>query len=236
VSSEPGGLATGVLLMRCPGCGNDLHGLPSDCIFLCTSCGTCLVVGETMTRVPVEFSRSAGDSLFLPFWKVEATVSIPRRVSRPPESMSTVEGPRLFDGSERRLTEVSIPPARCRIVFPAFATDQALRAGVALQDAPLRAEPPEAGSIPPVVGGSIGLEDVDPLARGVAVGVQVAARDRLAMMEVDLTVHSATVLALGCRIEKSFLLFAGGALTMPIASVTDLEAVRTHLRSPGGRV
>jgi hypothetical protein len=214
------------MLMRCPDCGNNLAGLQTDCIFLCSSCGSCLVVGDGMTRVPIAFSGCRGDAIPMPFWKVEAAVTVLRRISRPAASVNTVEGPRLFDGTERKLAETSLPRVREKLVFPAFATGQALRAGVVLHGTDLTEdEPREAGSVLLMVGGSVGLEDVEPLARGVAVGIHVSGKDNLAMLELDLEILSTSILAIGCVPVGSHLRFGEGSLKIPFTAVTDSEAL-----------
>lgn len=214
------------MLMRCPDCGNSLAGLQTDCIFLCSSCGSCLVVGDGMTRVPIAFSGCRGDAIPMPFWKVEAAVTVLRRISRPAANVSTIEGPRLFDGTERKLAETSLPRVREKLVFPAFATGQALRAGVVLHGTDLTEDAPrEAGSIRLMVGGSVGLEDVEPLARGVAVGIHVSGKDNLAMLELDLEILSTSILAIGCVPVGSHLRFGEGSLRIPFTAVTDTEAL-----------
>jgi hypothetical protein len=237
VSSDTPSLATGVMLMRCPNCGNELSGLQTDCIFLCTACGACWVAGEGFARVPIAYSGCSGEAFPMPFWKVEATVTVLRRISRPESGCSTLEGPRLFDGTERKLIETSLPPVRDTLVFPAFATGQALRAGVFLQAVDLTEDDPyEAGSIKPMVGGSVGQEDVRDLARGVVVGMHTARKDFLAMLELDLQMHSASILAIGCLTVCSHLKFAGGGLTIPVGAVTDHAAIQSRHSGPGPRV
>lgn len=227
MSSETRGAATGLMLLRCPECGNGLSGLQTDCIFLCTSCGACWLAGEGLTRIPLAHSPCSAPGAFpMPFWKVEATVTVPRRIRRSAWSTGTLEGPRLFDGTERNLVESSLPAVLSTFVFPAFSTGQVLRAGVVLHGVDLPTVAPESGSIAPMVGGSVGPEDVEPLARGVAVGVQVAAGDSLAMLEIELAVRSASILAVGCLRVGSHLRFAEGRLTIPVAAVTDWEAIR----------
>lgn len=218
-----------MMVLNCPECGNGLAGLQIDRIFLCTSCGACWIVENGLTRVPISLSGCDDGSLPMPCWKVEAIVTVHRRVSRPLSATTVFEGPRVFDGTERTLTESSAPPARMTLIFPAFASGQVLRAGVAFHGMELREEPVRTDlPITPMVGGSVGREDTGALARGVAVGLQIAARDSLAMVELELEVISTAVIAVGAVVSGSHLRFGDGELKLPFPAVTDIEAIRGY--------
>lgn len=213
--------------LRCPDCGSDLSGLSTDEIFLCTSCGLCWSVGERITRVDIAFSDTAGPgSVLMPFWKVEAAVEVRSRVSREALSMSVVEGPREFDGSDGKLRESSRSASGATYVFPAFATSLVLSTGVGIQALVLPETTMESGSIPPLVGGSVGMDDAAPLAEGVAVGLEVAERDFLASVDLELKVRRTSVLAVGCLPVKGYLAVGGGSeVRIPFTAITDWDMI-----------
>ena len=213
--------------LRCPDCGSDLSGLSTDEIFLCTSCGLCWSVGERITRVDIAISDTAGPgSLLMPFWKVEATVEVGSRLSREASSMSVIEGPREFDGSDGRLRESSRKASEATYIFPAFATSLVLSTGVGIQALVLPEIPVESGSIPPLVGGSVGMDDAAPLAKGVAVGLEVAERDFLAFVDLELTVRHTSILGVGCLPVKGYLTVGGGSeVRIPLTAITDWDVI-----------
>ena len=89
-------------LLRCGNCGSDLEGLPTDVIFYCQECGKCWILEEKLSPVKIEFLRTGGpETVFLPFWKVDASVSILNRITRMESSMSPLEGSRELSGMER---------------------------------------------------------------------------------------------------------------------------------------
>jgi len=162
----------------------------------------------------------------MPFWKVQADVRILNRLSREASSASVVEGPREFDGSDRMLRESSGSLSDVTYVFPAFATSLVLSTGVGLNRAALIETPVQSGSIPPLIGGSVGTEDTAPLARGVAIGMEVSRSDHLASVDLELTVHNTSILAIGCLPVKGYLAIAEGpSAKIPFAAITDWERI-----------
>ncbi len=215
-----------VTVLRCPDCGNDLDGLSTDVIFFCTECGRCLVSGDKLAPVEIEFTRyDDSGTILLPFWKVDATVDILRRISRSESRTVPIAGQRDFHGGNLDLVESFKAIRRDLIIFPAFSTSLVLSTGVLLSEEEFSQEPLQQGKYPPMTGGSIGLEDVSKLASGVAVGIEVCKSDYLAFIDLDIDVHSAKVLAIGCTPSESTFRMNGTNINIPFTSVNDADDI-----------
>lgn len=211
-------------LLRCSNCGNDLGGLPSDVIFYCSECGRCWISGEQFEPVSIEFMRgSDSSSVFLPFWRVDATVTIHSRLSRKKSLTSGVNGPREFTGRERGLTESDADSHKDRFIFPAFSTSLVLSTGVRMHGENFLPEKMEHGKRFSVIGGSVGRDDAVSLARGVAVGVEVNRADFLASVDLDIEVHAAGIYAIGCIPGESVFSINGSKIGIPYTAVPDSE-------------
>lgn len=210
----------------CRNCGSDLEGLPADVIFYCGSCGRCWIFDEGFSPVRIQFLRDRGPgTLFLPFWKVDAVVSIYQRISREGASSSIIEGFRQFTGMERGLSENRPETRRDRFIFPAFATSLVLSTGVRMHGENFLPERPEHGRTFRVKGGSVGLGDALSLARGVAVGVEVNRADFLACVDLDIEVRSADIYAVGCTRQGHALRINGSEIALPVNAVRDREGI-----------
>ncbi len=215
-----------ITVLRCPDCGNDLDGLSTDTIFFCTECGRCLVSGEKLAPVEVEFTRH-GDSgtILLPFWKVDATVDILRRITRSESRTIPIAGRREFHEGNFDLVESYSVSRRDLIIFPAFSTSLVLSTGVKLDEEEFSQEPLQHGKYPPMIGGNVGLEDVSKLASGVAVGIEVCKSDYLAFIDLDIEVHSVQVLAIGCTPAKQAFRINGTNINIPFTAVRDADDI-----------
>ncbi|OPL18932.1 MAG: hypothetical protein AVO35_03105 [Candidatus Aegiribacteria sp. MLS_C] len=212
--------------LRCRNCGSDLEGLPTDVIFYCSNCGRCWIFDEGISPVRVQFLRDHGPgTVFLPFWKVDAVVSIYQRISREGSSSSIIEGFRQFTGMERGLTENQPETRRDRFIFPAFATSLVLSTGVRMHGENFLPERQEHGRTLKVRGGSVGLRDAVSLARGVAVGVEVSRADFLACVDLDMEVGAADIYAVGCTREGHVLRINGSDTALPLSAVRDREGI-----------
>lgn len=213
-------------LLRCSNCGTDLSGLSTDIIFYCRECGKCWISGERLTPVSIEFVRT-GDtgSVFLPFWKVDASVNIRSRVSRRESSTSGVNGFREFTGRERGLTGSNPESHRDRFIFPAFSTSLVLSTGVRMHGENFLPEQTGSGKSFRVVGGSVGRDDAVSLTRGVAVGVEVNRADFLASVDLDIEVHAAGIYAIGCTPEKHVFRVNDSEIMIPYTAVKDFDEI-----------
>jgi hypothetical protein len=213
-------------LLRCSNCGSDLGGLSTDVIFYCSVCGRCWISDERLSPIDIEFMRFGGsDSIFLPFWKVDASVNLLNRVSRK-RSSSLVSGvSRGFTGRERGLTESDSGSRKVRFIFPAFSTSLILSTGVKMHRENFLPEKVEHGKRSCVIGGSVGKDDAALLARAVAVGVEVNRTDYLASVDLEIEVHSASIYAIGCTPQKNVLRINGSEIGILIAAVNDCDEI-----------
>ncbi|MCK4671121.1 MAG: hypothetical protein KAT47_01175 [Candidatus Aegiribacteria sp.] len=215
-----------ITVLRCPGCGNDLDGLSTDIIFFCTECGRCLVSGDKLAPVEIEFTRhDDSGTILLPFWKVDATVDILSRITRSESRAIPIAGKREFHGGNLDLVESFIASRRDLIIFPAFSTSLVLSTGVKLNEEEFSQEPLQHGKYPPMIGGNVGLEDASKLASGVAVGIEVWKSDYLAFIDLDIEVHSAKVLAIGCTPSESAFRINGTNIDIPFEAVKDADDI-----------
>ena len=215
-----------ITVLRCPECGNDLDGLSTDIIFFCAECGRCLVSGDKLAPVEIEFTRhDDSGTILLPFWKVDATVDILRRITRSESRTTSIIGSREFQGGSFDLVETFKASRRDLIIFPAFSTGLVLSTGVKLNEEEVSQEPLQFGKYQPIIGGSVGLEDVSKLATGVAVGIEVCKFDYLAFIDLDIEVHSAKVLAIGCTPIKHAFRINGTNIYIPFTAVKDADDI-----------
>ncbi len=213
-------------LLRCANCGSDLDGLSTDVIFYCSECGRCWISGEQLTPISIEFVRLGGsDSILMPFWKVDASVTIRNRIIRQESSMAARSGFREFTGSERGLAESDTGSRKVRFVFPAFSTGLVLSTGVRMHVENFLPEKTEHGKRFRIIGGSVGKDDAALLARAVALGVEVNRSDFLASVDLEIEVHSAGIYAIGCTPEKQVLKINGSEIGILFAAINDFDEI-----------
>ena len=215
-----------ITVLRCPDCGNNLDGLSTDTIFFCTECGKCLLSGDELVPVEIEFSRiDDSGTVLLPFWKVDASVDILRRITRSRSRTTLIASYREFREGNLDHVESFKASGRNLIIFPAFSTSLVLSTGVKLDEVEFSQEPLQHGKYPPIVGGNVGLEDVSKLATGVAVGIEVSKSDYLAFIDLDIEVHSVKVLAIGCTPQESVFIINGTSINIPFSAVKDADDI-----------
>jgi predicted RNA-binding Zn-ribbon protein involved in translation (DUF1610 family) len=213
-------------LLRCSNCGSDLGGLPTDVIFYCYKCGRCWISDERLNPIDIEFVRVGGsDSILLPFWKVDASVTMQDRISRMESSASGVHGFREFTGREMGLMESDSGSRKVRFIFPAFSTSLVLSTGVKMHRENFLPEKTEHGKRFRVIGGSIGIDDAALLAHAVAVGVEVNRTDYLASVDLEIDVHSASIYAIGCTHDKNALRINGSEIGILTAAINDCDDI-----------
>jgi hypothetical protein len=212
-----------VLLLSCGNCGSRLGGLQSDTIFLCANCGRCWVSDEGLSEVEsVVFRDASDDAINLPFWEIKANVHIRERITRMESCSSPQEGPRFFaPHSERGLQSTWRDIEGKSILLPAFSSSRTLSTGVSLdRNPPVLAEVDDM-EFPSVIGGATTIADAIELARGVAVGIEVAADDFLAMVDIDFTPFGCRLIALPCHPRDSSLMIADTGVRVPCSSIED---------------
>jgi len=213
-------------LLRCSDCGNDLDGLSTDVIFYCSECGRCWLSGEKLTQVKIKFLRPGGpDSVFLPFWKVDASIAIRNRLTRSGSSTAVIEGFRELSGRERSLSDSGSESRRDRFIFPAFSTSLVLSTGVRMHSENFLPEKTEQGIGLKVIGGSLGREDAVTLAKAVAVGVEVSRSDFLASVDLEVDIHSADIYAVGCTPHKHVVKINDSKIGIPLSALGDCNEI-----------
>ena len=158
--------------LDCVSCGSSLRGDPHDILFMCAHCGGGSVLGaegleavESTALLPASGRRA---QLWKPAWVLETEVEVSGRVR--------ADG-RPTDGSR----------GERRFIIPAFSLP--LRSLRALARA-LSSSAREPGEVPraPVPGGTLSLDDARTFARFLVVGEEVARRDTIASVEVEVLV------------------------------------------------
>ena len=215
-----------ITVLRCPDCGNDLNGLSTDIIFFCNECGRCLVSGDKLAPVEIEFTRcNDSGTILLPFWKVDATVEIFRRISRVESRTTHITGQREFQEGKPDHVESSKESRQELIIFPAFSTSLVLSTGVRLHEEEFLLEPLQYGKYPPITGGSVSPRDISKIAHGVAVGIEVGRSDYLAYIDLIIEIVSSKVLAIGCTQKKHAFQINGTNIEIPFTAVKDADGI-----------
>jgi hypothetical protein len=213
--------------MRCSNCGSSLSGLPADVIFACRGCSMawCLENDLISPRELVSFHGAGHAELLLPFWVLEAEVSVVRRVDRSIESSTQLEAPKDFDPLFERGLEVSSVPARKETLFvPAFLSGHALQVGRQLT---ALAPEPDPG-IPADIrmsGGTLPLADAFQLSEGVALAIEAHRPGHLAMALIRIEHLHARVGAMACSPGPTGFHVAGTGVVVPYNTMADADSI-----------
>ncbi len=218
-----------VILLSCDNCGSELSGLPSDTIFFCSNCGKCWVSDDGLSRVEALISAGgAKGSIHLPFWEVKASVEVRNRVTRMENKRTCSDGPRYFTSHhERGLSSTWREVEGKSIILPAFATTRVLSTGVLLDGSRPSLLPITDMDFPLVAGGTTTIADAMELARGVAVGIEVAGSDYLAMVDIDFQPSGCRLLALPCLPGSISLMISDSGVAIPFSSMPDWDEICT---------
>jgi hypothetical protein len=224
--------------MRCSNCGSSLSGLPADVIFACPGCSMawCIEGGILAPRELVSFHGGGRCELLLPFWVLEAEVSVVRRVDRSIESSTLVEAPKEFDPMFERGLEVSSVPGRKETLFiPAFLSGHALQVGRQLSI--LAPEPDR--RIPAGVrmsGGTLPLSDAIQLSEGIALAMEAHRPGHLAMAVIRIEHLHARIGALAGSPGPTGFHVADTGVVVPYNSMADADSILEYsgLTRPDG--
>ena len=218
---------TGAVLLRCGECLRELSGLPDDSIFLCRNCGRAWVSGDRgLTRVGVSLWGEAADGMvFLPFWRVEADVTVHERTTRRRSVRTPATAPRDYDPlAERGLQTESGRRVLRSYLVPAVVNSRALSIGVRL-----RSSRPDLvlyeGPAPLMVGGSVDADDAVELSRAIAVGEEVARADFLASLDIELHPMEVDLMGIACRAGEKGFEIPGAGIVMRYADTEDQAAI-----------
>ncbi|PIE52437.1 hypothetical protein CSA37_06525 [Candidatus Fermentibacteria bacterium] len=195
-----------VMRLVCSSCGSSLRGLESDCVFVCSVCGTGWVTGENgLEQVEVEHRSQADSLLPLPFWKIRTTVHILRRTVRNEFTVSILRYDSRYspDAMPGKVRETPKSSDRRTLLFPAFYLNGLPGTGTMLSEK-IDSLPPllkPEDRFPVVCGCAISPDDTESLARCVAVGQETDKADWLAEIELVLASVEKTLVILPCKAQ-----------------------------------
>ncbi len=218
---------TGAVLLRCGECLQELSGLPDDSIFLCRNCGRAWVSGgEGLSRVGVSLWGETGPRrVFLPFWRVEADVTLLERTTRRDRVRTPATAPRDFDPlAERGLETESGRRVLRSYLVPAVVNSRALSIGVSLRSSRPELVPYE-GATPLMVGGSVSSADAVELSRAIAVGEEVARSDFLASLEIELHPMDTDLMGIACLTGERGFEVPGAGIVLRYDDTEDQAAI-----------
>jgi hypothetical protein len=180
----------------------------------------------------VRVSRS-DDALPLPFWAVDADVSIESRTTRREMHKVGVQRGRWFSpAAETGLRETGGYSGERRLVIPAFSVNGLFDIAVRLSAA-ADSLPPEVDAGWPFLAGVFSSHDeVRELARGVCTGQETGASDWLADVKLTVEVRSATLMVLPALLREETVFLPGPDVSFFRRNMPDLERVLAFHRDP----
>lgn len=220
-------------VLACGSCGSSLSGLSTDAAFLCRNCGKGWGIGaKGLFPLPTSVRTVRGeDTLPLPFWLVEADVTIGSRITRREVHNVPVQRGRWFaPGLETGLRETGGISGPRMLAFPAFSVNGVFDIGVKLS-ALIHTFPEEVSERWPGLAGVFsGPGEVADLARGVCIGQEASADDWLADVKLLVDLRSTTLLVLPAVVREETVVLKGTELSIFKRSITDLERITAFHR------
>ncbi|GEM_PF-2498672 len=224
-----------VTVLACGACHAPLFGLSTDSSFLCQGCGTAWGIGrDGLSRLPSSVRVSRGDdALPLPFWSVEADVTVESRTTRRELHQVGLERGRWFSQSaETGLRETGGFSGERKLVIPAFSVNGLFDIAVRLS-ADLGSLPPEVDAGWPRLAGVFSSPDEVPeLARGVCTGQEAEAPDWLADVKLSVNVGSTALMVLPALLRKETVFLPGPDISIFRRNMPDLERVLAFHKDP----
>ena len=218
---------SGVVLLRCGECLHELSGLSDDAVFLCGNCGTAwLAEDDGLSRIAVSlWGVPDARSVFLPFWRVEADVTVHQRTTRRRRVSTPATAPREYNpAAERGLRSEGGRRVLRGYLIPAVVNRRALSVGVALRSRRPDLEPYD-DRVPVMVGGSVDAEDAVEMARAIAVGEEVARTDFLASLDLDLEPMDIDLMGIACTAGSSGFEIPGTGVVLRYSDTEDYAAI-----------
>lgn len=217
--------------LLCGVCGNPLHGLGTDVVFICTNCGSGWTgEGEGLSPLKVEHRAHYGQGLSLPFWRVKAAVHVLKRTVRNEFTTTILSFSSRFDQSTLpgKTRETGGISEKREFLFPAFPVNGLPGLGVSLSEN-LSQIPDlidEGSRYPAVCGCSISSTDAQVLTRCVAVGQETEKSDWLAEIELVISNVSSSVVILPCSVEVEKVKIAETGVSFFRRSVPEWDRIK----------
>lgn len=229
------GMSERMTVLACGACHTPLFGLSTDSSFLCRGCGTAWGIGSgglSRLQSSVRVSRS-DDALPLPFWSVEARVTVESRTTRREMHHVGVQRGRWFSPvAENGLRETGGSSGDRRLLIPAFSVNGLFDIAVRLSDAfHLLPREVEAGW-PRLAGVFSSPEEVPELARGVCTGQEAARPDWLADVKLTVEVASTALMVLPALLRQETVFLPGPDISFFRRNMPDLERVLAFHKDP----
>lgn len=221
-------LSERMTVLACGTCHAPLFGLSTDSSFLCRGCGTAWGIGrDGLSRLPssVRVSRN-DDALPLPFWSVEAGVTVESRTTRREMHQVGVERGRWFSPSaESGLRETGGHSGDRELVIPAFSVNGLFDIAVRLSAAAASLPPEVDAGWPGLAGVFSSPDEVPELARGVCTGQEAAAPDWLADLRLSVSVRSTALMVLPALLREEMVFLPGPGVSFFRRNMPDLERI-----------
>lgn len=221
-------LSQRMTVLACGACHAPLSGLSTDSSFLCRGCGAAWGIGDSgLSRLRSSVRTSgSGDTLPLPFWAVEAGVTVVSRTTRREVHHVGVQRGRWFSpAAENGLRETGGASGTRKLVIPAFSVNGLFDIAVRLSDA-FHLLPPEVETGWPRLAGVFSSpEEVQELARGVCTGQEASAPDWLADVRLSVEVVSTALMVLPAVLREETVFLPGPDISFFRRNMPDLERI-----------
>jgi hypothetical protein len=229
-------MAEKTTVLSCARCGAPLKGLSTDSGFLCRGCGAGWVIGEEgLEPVTASVRTDEGTDLPLPFWQVDARVSVASRITRREHHGVPLRRGRWFSPSrETGLSETGGFSGERRLVIPAFSVNGIFNLAVRLTARIDRLPGERAGGPWPRLAGLFsGIREVPELARGVCVGQEASGPDWLADVALTVEVRATELLVLPAALLPETVTLQGPGVSFFRRNMPDLKRIIAfHQGSP----
>lgn len=205
-----------------------MSGLSTDTAFLCGNCGRAWGIGAQGLFPLASSVRVSRDqaAIPLPFWLVEAEVTVGSRMTRREVYNVPVQRGRWFaPGLETGLRETGGSSGARVLAFPAFSVNGVFDIGVKLSTVIERFPEEVHDRWPRLAGVFTGPGEVADLARGVCIGQEASADDWLADVKLTLVLLSTTLLVLPAVVREETVHLADTGLSFFRRNMPDLERI-----------
>jgi len=228
-------MAERMTVLACGRCHAPLSGLSTDSSFLCQGCGTAWGIGvDGLSMLPSSVRVSRDDkALPLPFWSVEADVTVESRTTRREAHKVGIQRGRWFSPStESGLRETGGYSGERSLVIPAFSVNGLFDIAVRLSAAAPSLPPQVDAGWPRLAGVFSSPDEVPELARGVCTGQEAAAPDWLADVRLSVRVRSTALMVLPALLREETVFLPGPDVSFFRRNMPDLERVLAFHSDP----
>lgn len=221
-------MAERATVLSCARCGGPLRGLSTDSGFLCGNCGAGWAIGEEgLEPVTASVRTVRGGEFPLPFWLVEAWVTVKSRIIRRGHHAVPMSRGRWFSPSrETGLSETGGFSGERRLVIPAFSVNGIFNLAVRLTGRMDRLPGERTGGPWPRLAGLFsGIGEVPELARGVCVGQEASSADWLADVALTVEVRSTELMVLPAVLLPETVTLPGPGVSFFRRNMPDLDRI-----------